>query len=76
MVVFKQLSRFYSRSSAGKHRLDVGEIRAAFALSEELDLSACDAQAGEPEPLDEADDLMDEGEMADDIDTVPEEVEV
>jgi len=36
MVVFKKLSRFYSRNSAGKYQLDVGEIRAAFAMSEEI----------------------------------------
>jgi len=34
MVTFKNLSRFYSRNSAGKYQLDVSEIRAAFALSE------------------------------------------
>jgi len=36
MVTFKNLSRFYARNSAGKFQLDVGEIRAAFALSESL----------------------------------------
>jgi len=34
MVTFKNLSRFYTRNSAGKHQLDVTELRAAFALSE------------------------------------------
>jgi hypothetical protein len=34
MVTLGGLSRFYSRNSAGKHQLDVGEIRAAFALSD------------------------------------------
>ena len=34
MVTFKGLSRFYSRTSAGKYPLDVHELRAAFALSE------------------------------------------
>lgn len=34
MVTVGGLSRFYSRNSAGKHQLDVGEIRAAFALSD------------------------------------------
>jgi hypothetical protein len=34
MVSFGGLSRFYSRNSAGKHKLDIGEIRAAFALSD------------------------------------------
>jgi schlafen family protein len=34
MVTFQGLSRFYSRHSAGKYRLDVREIRAAFAASE------------------------------------------
>ena len=33
MVTFKGSSRFYSRNSAGKYPLDVGEIRSAFALS-------------------------------------------
>jgi hypothetical protein len=36
MVTFKGSSRFYSRNSSGKYPLDVGEIRAAFALSESL----------------------------------------
>ena len=36
MVTFKNHSRFYSRNSAGKYPLDVTEIRAAFALSENL----------------------------------------
>jgi hypothetical protein len=36
MVTFKNHSRFYSRTSAGKQQLDVGEIRAAFVLSETL----------------------------------------
>src|SRR5262249_24965211 len=34
MVIFKNLSRFYARNSAGKYQLDIGEIRSAFALSE------------------------------------------
>ena len=34
MVAFKGLSRFYSRNSAGKYQLDVGEIRAAFNSSQ------------------------------------------
>ena len=34
MVTFKGASKFYSRNSAGKYQLDVGELRAAFALSE------------------------------------------
>jgi hypothetical protein len=33
MVKFKNSSRFYSRTSAGKYQLDVHEIRAAFELS-------------------------------------------
>jgi hypothetical protein len=33
MVAYKGASRFYSRSSRGKHPLDVREIRAAFTLS-------------------------------------------
>lgn len=33
MVSFKGSSRFYSRSSAGKHQLDVHEIRSAFLLA-------------------------------------------
>lgn len=36
MVTFQDHSRFYSRNSSGKYPLDVGEIRAAFALSESL----------------------------------------
>jgi hypothetical protein len=36
MVVLKNLSRFYTRNSAGKHQMDIVEIRAAFALSESL----------------------------------------
>lgn len=36
MVTYKNTSRFYTRNSAGKHQLDVGEIRAAFAASEAL----------------------------------------
>jgi hypothetical protein len=34
MVTYKGTSRFYSRTSNGKYQLDVGEIRAAFLLSE------------------------------------------
>jgi hypothetical protein len=34
MVTLGNLSRFYSRNSAGKHQLDVTEIRAAFAFSD------------------------------------------
>jgi Putative DNA-binding domain len=34
MVTFGNLSRFYSRNSAGKYQLDVSEIRAVFAYSE------------------------------------------
>jgi hypothetical protein len=36
MVTFKNLSRFYSRNSAGKYQLDIGEIRSAFASSDAL----------------------------------------
>ncbi len=36
MVTFQDHSRFYSRTSAGKYALDVGEIRSAFALSASL----------------------------------------
>lgn len=36
MVTFNNLSRFFTRNSNGKHQMDVGEIRAAFALSEAL----------------------------------------
>jgi len=36
MVTFKNLSRFFSRTSAGKYPLDVAEIRAAFLLSEAI----------------------------------------
>lgn len=36
MVIFKNLSRFFTRTSAGKHQLDVREIRAAFFASENI----------------------------------------
>ena len=36
MVTFQDHSRFYSRNSRGKYPLDVGEVRAAFALSESV----------------------------------------
>lgn len=36
MVTFKGASKFYSRNSAGKYQLDVGELRAAFALSQSI----------------------------------------
>lgn len=36
MVTFKSLSRFYSRTSAGKYQLDVREIRSAFSASGDL----------------------------------------
>jgi hypothetical protein len=36
MITFKNLSRFYSRNSAGKYPLDVTEIRSAFAASDGL----------------------------------------
>jgi hypothetical protein len=36
MVTFKNTSRFYIRNNAGKHQMDVSEIRSAFALSESL----------------------------------------
>jgi hypothetical protein len=36
MIKFQDWSRFYSRTSAGKHLLDVREIRAAFTASESL----------------------------------------
>jgi Putative DNA-binding domain len=36
MVIFKNSSKFYSRNSAGKYQLDVGELRSAFALSESI----------------------------------------
>ncbi len=62
------------------------DVSAAVAnLPEEPDLSACDlptrgaqagAQAGEPEPPDETDDLMDDGDaMADNLDRVAKEME-
>jgi hypothetical protein len=34
MVTYKKHSRFYSRNSAGKYQLDVGEIRGAFLATE------------------------------------------
>ena len=34
MVTYKNLSRFYSRTSAGKYQLDVHEIRAGFVAAE------------------------------------------
>ena len=33
MVTYKNLSRFYSRNSAGKYQLDIGELRDLFELS-------------------------------------------
>ena len=36
MVTFKKTSRFYTRNSAGKYQMDVGELRSAFAASELL----------------------------------------
>jgi hypothetical protein len=36
MVTFKNLSRFFSRTSAGKYQLDVREIRSAFTASGDL----------------------------------------
>jgi len=36
MVTFKNSSRFFTRSGAGKHQMDVTEIRASFALSESI----------------------------------------
>jgi len=36
LVSFKNLSRFYTRNSAGKHQMDVTEIRAAFLQSEAI----------------------------------------
>ena len=34
MTTFKNASKFYSRNSAGKYQLDVGELRTAFTLSQ------------------------------------------
>lgn len=36
MITFKNLSRFFTRNSAGKHQMDTSEIRSAFLLSEAL----------------------------------------
>jgi hypothetical protein len=36
MVTFKDSSRFFSRTNAGNFQMDISQIRAAFALSEEL----------------------------------------
>ena len=36
MVVFGNVSRFFTRTTAGKHQMDVGELRSAFALSESV----------------------------------------
>ncbi|OFW32075.1 MAG: hypothetical protein A3J28_08395 [Acidobacteria bacterium RIFCSPLOWO2_12_FULL_60_22] len=36
MVTFRNLSRFFSRNSAGKFQFDVGQIRSAFLLSETI----------------------------------------
>lgn len=36
MVTFRNLSRFFTRNNMGKHQMDITEIRAAFALSEEM----------------------------------------
>jgi hypothetical protein len=42
MVAFKGLSRFYSRNSAGKYQLDVGEIRAAFNSAQTAQIAVRD----------------------------------
>ena len=36
MVTFSNSSRFHTRNSAGKHQMDVTELRAAFAMSDSL----------------------------------------
>lgn len=36
MVIFKNLSRFFTRTSAGKYQMDVSELRAAFLLSDSV----------------------------------------
>jgi hypothetical protein len=36
MITFQQDFRFYARNSSGKYRMDVGELRNAFALSENV----------------------------------------
>ncbi len=36
MIKFKNLSRFYTRNTGGKHQMDVSEIRSSFLLSETL----------------------------------------
>ncbi len=36
MVTFRGTSRFFIRNNAGKHQMDIGEIRSGFALSEAL----------------------------------------
>lgn len=36
MTTFKNASKFYSRNSAGKYQLDVGELRTAFTLSQNI----------------------------------------
>lgn len=36
MVTFQGVDRFYTRNSAGKHRVDVGELRAMFAQSGDI----------------------------------------
>ena len=36
MVTYQNTSRFFTRSSAGKHQMDVAEIKAAFLLSESM----------------------------------------
>jgi len=34
MVIFRNCSRFYTRNSAGKHQMDIGELKTAFLLSD------------------------------------------
>jgi hypothetical protein len=36
MVIFKGTDKFYTRNSGGKHRLDVGELRSLFTLSDTM----------------------------------------
>ena len=45
MVTFKGLSRFYSRSAAGKHQLDVSELRSLFRLGSEAERHAREFRA-------------------------------
>jgi hypothetical protein len=50
MVMYKNLSRFYSRTSAGKHQLDVHEIRPGFLAAGQAAGSGRETKVSRPRP--------------------------